>query len=72
MKILRSGDLACTLIFTLYVLDNNVMEVVLNGQPTWKYEYDANNNIIKINQYDDTKILTISQNNQIESNDGER
>lgn len=61
-----------TYILTYIFADNNVMEVVLNGQPTWKYEYDANNNIVKINQYDDTKVLTISQNNQIESNDGER
>ena len=56
----------------VYDIDNNVMEVVLNGQPIWKYEHDANNNIVKITEHGESKLLTINQNNQIEGTDKEK
>lgn len=55
----------------VYDIDNNVMEVSLSGQPTWKYEHDANNNIIKITHHDDAKQAQINVRNQLEVFDGE-
>lgn len=51
----------------IYDIDGNVMEVLVSGQSTWKYEMDANNNIVKMSYYGNTRSIIINQRDQVES-----
>ncbi len=54
----------------VFDIDDNILEVWLSGQTTWKYEHDANNNIIKMTHHDDSKPATINKKNQLHMFDG--
>ncbi|XP_060065187.1 teneurin-m-like [Ylistrum balloti] len=41
----------------VYDINGNVIDVLLNGQPTWRYGYDNNGNINKITEYGRTRNL---------------
>ena len=51
----------------LYDIDGNLLEVILNGRTTWKYEMDANSNIKKCVHHDKVTEFEINLNNQISS-----
>ena len=55
----------------VYDIDSNVVEVILSGQTTWRYEYDANNNIVRIGHYEETKQVVVNTDNQITGFEGE-
>ena len=52
----------------LYDIDGNVIEVLVTGASTWKYEMDVNNNIVKIGYYGNIRSIVVSQKDQVESN----
>ena len=55
----------------VYDIDNNLMEVVMNGQQTWKFEHDANNNIVKIGHHSEMRLVSVNIRNQVETSNGE-
>ena len=56
----------------VYDIDNNLMEVVMNGQQTWKFEHDANNNIVKIAYHAESHRVGVNIRNQVETSNGEK
>ena len=51
----------------VYDADSNVVEVLLGGQPTWKYGTDANGNIVMIQYHSSVREVTINARDHIES-----
>jgi YD repeat-containing protein len=43
----------------VYNVDGDVTEVHVSGQPTWRYEYDADGNIIRANHHGNARSFTI-------------
>lgn len=56
----------------VYDIDNNLMEVVMNGQQTWKFEHDANNNVVKIGYHAESRKVSVNIRNQVEMANGEK
>lgn len=50
----------------LYDADGNVIEVLVSGQSTWKYEYDTNNNVIKMGYFGNMQNVAINSRDQVE------
>ena len=51
----------------VYDVDGNVVEVLENSQSTWKYETDANGNIVKIGYYGTVRTVVVNARDQVES-----
>lgn len=50
-----------------YDVDGNLVEVHENSQLTWKYEYNANANIVKILHYDAARTIVVNAGDRVES-----
>lgn len=50
----------------LYDIDGNVIEVLVSGQSTWKYEMDTNNNIVKMSYFGNMQNIVINSRDQVE------
>lgn len=48
-----------------YDIDNNIIDVLLEGHPSWKYKYDANSNIVKITEGGRTSGLSFDAGDRI-------
>ncbi|ELU08904.1 hypothetical protein CAPTEDRAFT_159800 [Capitella teleta] len=51
----------------VYDIDGNLAEVLMSGQSTWRYEHDANSNIVKISHHSNVKTIVMNNKNQVES-----
>ena len=51
----------------LYDIDGGVVEVLVSGHSTWKYETDANNNIIRIAHHGNARTVVVNGHDRVES-----
>ena len=51
----------------IYDADGNVVEVLLGGQPTWKYGIDANGNIVMIQHHSSVREVNVNTKDHVES-----
>jgi len=52
----------------LYDIDGNAIEVLVNGHSTWKYEIDANSNIVRVGYYDQVREIIVNDRDQVVAN----
>ena len=49
----------------LYEVDGAVAEVLVSGQSTWKYDTDANGNIIRVGHYGNARTIVVNSRDQV-------